>query len=236
MGTRTALELITEYCNLRGLPTPAALVGSSDKSTAQLKVVLQQTVRKLLALRWETQKVSIALTAVAANNQGALTTLFPGYAGLVADAAWATSRKIPIIGPIPDAEWATQNALSLVGPPYKYWLGEGNLQITPVPTAGDTLTFYYYTRYGYSASGVPQENLTEDGNLVLFPDEAVLAGIEAYWLKQKGMPYETEMNEFLGIIAREKARDGAPKLGLGASSANVQPRIYIPVGNWLTGS
>lgn len=232
MGTLTALGVVQEFCGLRGLPIPTALVGSTEKSVAQYRAVLSSAVRHLLQYRWEQQKIRLTFTAVATADQGLLTTLFPGFESLVPDTGWAMTRKIPVTGPIPDTEWAVQNALSLVGPPYKFWLGEGKMWITPTPVAGESYSFIYRTLYGYANGTVPQETLTADTNTLLFPDDVVLKEFEWNWKKQKGENWQDDYNFAIGLIAKEKSKDGLPNLSLDRTIGNVQPRIYVPVGNW----
>lgn len=235
--TLTVRDLVQEFASLRGLPIPAAVVGATDKNATQYKAIIQAVVRKCLQYRWEGQKVLGSWTAVATSDQGVLSTLLApsgGYGGLVKNTMWCTSRKIPVLGPISDQEYATQQALSLVGPPYKFWLAQEHIYLTPVPTAGETFSAVYQTLFGYAASGVPQENITADENTFLFPDEVMIKGFEAFWKKQKGEDYAEDMVEFIGLIARAKADKGMPTFQLDSPAETVGPRIYIPIGDWPT--
>jgi len=231
MGTLTALQIVQEFAGLRGLPVPSALVGATDKSTAQYRSVLNEVVRKLQGYKWESQKIRATWTAVATSDQGALTTLFPGFESLIYNTGWATTRKIPLIGPLTDSEWATQQALSLVGPPYKFWISQGHIYITPVPTAGETYSMIYQSEYGFYSGGAAVPGLLVDSDTLLFPDDVVLKGFEARWKKVKGEPYLDDEGEFLDLIAKRKAPT-LPTHQLDVTLTNVQPRIYIPVGDW----
>ena len=235
MSTFTVLGLVQEFTALRGLPTPTALVGSNEKSVAQYRAILNDVVRRLLPYRWNQQKLLRSFSAVAAADQGALTTLFPGFDAICEGTGWATTRKIPLVGPISDAEWATQNALNLVGPPFKYWLGNNHLWITPNPTAGEQFGLIYQTAYGYaSAAGVAQPAILADTDQILFPDDVLIKGFEASWKKQKGEAYQDDDNMFISLIAKKKSSDGLPHFSLDSKSTSTTPRIYIPVGNWLS--
>ena len=231
MGTLTALGIVQEFAGLRGLPVPSALVGATDKSTAQYRAILNEVVRKLQGYKWESQKIRSTWMAVATSDQGALATLFPGFESLVYNTGWATTRKIPLIGPLTDTEWATQNALSLVGPPYKFWISQGHIYITPVPTAGETYSVIYQSNYGYFSGGGAVADLTTDDDTLLFPDDVVLKGFEARWKKVKGEPYVDDEGEFLDLIGKRKAPT-SPALQLDVTLSNMTPRIYIPVGDW----
>ena len=120
MGTLTVLGLVQEFAALRGLPVPSAVVGAQDRSTAQLKAVLNEVLRKLQRYSWQEQKVKGTWLATPFANQGQLVDLLPGYSSIIDGTGWAEDRKIPLIGPITDAEWAAQVALQLSGPPFRF--------------------------------------------------------------------------------------------------------------------
>jgi hypothetical protein len=53
----TVLALVQEFTDGMGLPTPSALIGATDKGTAQYRALLKQTVRDLSEYRWQQQKI-----------------------------------------------------------------------------------------------------------------------------------------------------------------------------------
>lgn len=229
----TVLALVQEFAALRGLPVPSALFGATDKDTSQLRAVVSGVVRECLACSWQEQKIRITWLSVATADQGNLETLFPGYDSLVQNSIWNMDRKIPVTGPMTDQGWAVENALELAGPPFKCWVSQNHLFLSPVPDAGETFSGIYFSSYGYAAGGVPQPTFTADSNTLLFPDHVVIKGIEYLWKKQKGEAYVDDYNDFMGIIAKNKTNAGMPALALDSpNNPGLRPSIYIPIGNW----
>ena len=232
MAALTALQIVQEFCDLRGLPRPSAVVGSVEKTVAQYRGILSNLVRRLLRYEWSEQLIEGSFSAVAAYDQGALESLFPGYSELVADTGWATQQRIPLEGPLTERDWAARKALSISGPPYAYRLAAGHFYVTPIPPVTESFTFTYRTSYGFFDGASAIENLTADTDILLFPNNVLMAGFEAIWKRQKGEAYQDEENTFLGLIANAKAKDGLPNLALDKPASAMRPMIVIPSGNW----
>lgn len=235
MSTLSILGAVQEFCGLRGLPVPTALVGATEKSAAQFLAIVKGVARECGKYTWEESKVQGTFTTIAAANQGAISTLFApagGFDALVKDSMWNTSKKIPISGPLTDQAWAAQTALSLAGPPYRSWIAGGNLHLSPTPTAGDTIQGIYITSFGFRTGSTPTATPSADTNTFVYPDDVIMIGIEWLWKKQKGEAYIDEQNVFLDAVARGMGKKGLPTLSLEGFSHAPGPRIYVPIGNW----
>lgn len=227
------LQVVQEYCGLRGLPVPTSIVGSTERSAVQYLSVLKAVGRKAGQYNWQRQKVQGTFTAVAQANQGKLTTLFPSLSALEPGGMWNISRKIPVRGPVSDAEWAVQTALKLAGPPFVSWISQNQLFLSPIPEVGEVFSAIYQTVYYYADSmGSPKGVISADTDTFLFPDDVALKGFEAVWKKQVGEAYIDDENEFLDLISKGKLNGGMPTYRLDSPTTAPGPRIYIPIGNW----
>ena len=234
MGTRTVLELVQEFCGLRGLPVPSALMGATTAAVVQYRALLNETLREAVAYPWPAVKVQSTFTSVATANQGELETLFPGFNGFVKDSLWMSPQVIPIRGPLTDSSWAALTALGISGPPYSFWLSGGSLYFTPTPAAGNTVTAIYTTDYRYFNGTTPKRELTEDSDTCIVPDRILLAGLQAFWAKAKGLTgWEKDLTRFESAVSQELA-PSLPTFNLGDSNMKTGPRIFIPPGSWLT--
>lgn len=231
------LTLVQDFTEKMGLPTPTALVGSNEKSVKQYRSIVRDTINDLLEYSWQEQTLRATFTSLAAQNQGALTTIFgAGYFSLVPDSLWNATRRMRIFGPVSEQVWQALQALPAAGPEWQCWVSNTNLYITPTMVAGDTLSGIYRTKYGVTDStGVTaKERVTVDSDLLLFPDNVFNKMFEAKWQKQKGEGgWEDTYNEAIGLIAKNKVKSGSTKLAFDApSNQMVMPGIVIPSGSW----
>lgn len=234
MGTRTVLELVQEFCGLRGLPVPSALMGATTASVVQYRALLNETLREAIAYEWPEVKIQTTFTSVATANQGELETLFPGFVGLVKDSMWMSPQVIPIRGPLTDSSWAALTALGIAGPPYSFWLSGGSIYFTPTPPAGNTVTAVYTTEYKYLNGATPKRELTDDSDICIVPDRVILAGLQAFWAKAKGLSdWEKDLARFQSAVSQTLS-SSLPTFNLGNSNMKTGPRIFIPPGSWLT--
>lgn len=232
MGTLTVLQIVQEFCGLRGLPVPTALFGATETSVVQYRAVLNAVLREAAEKPWPETKVRGTFTTVATADQGALSSLFSGFGSLVKDTFWLDSETLPVQGPLDDATWAALTTLQISGPPYSYWLSGGNLYLTPTPPAGLTASAIYHTDWKYFDGGTPQQTITADSNTCVVPDDVMLAGFEAIWLQKKGLAWQAAWNDFQSRMAHSLAA-AQPTLQLDNAPNIARPNIYIPPGNWM---
>lgn len=231
MGTLSVLGIVQEFCSLRGLPVPAALLGSNETSVVQYRAILNAVLRDAAEKPWPETRVRGTFTTVAAANQGALSTLFPGFGSLVKDAFWLDSETIPVQGPLTDSTWAALTTLQISGPPYSFWLSGGDIYLTPTPPAGLTASALYHTDWKYLDGSSPQQTINADSNTCVVPDDVMLAGFEAIWLQKKGLAWQSAWNDFQAKMAHSLAPN-QPTLQLDAPPNLARPSIYVPPGNW----
>lgn len=233
----TVLALVQEFCDAGGLPTPAALIGATDKSTKQYRALMLQTIRDLSAFRWQQQRIRQSFTTVAAELQGKLTDLFGlGYNGLVKDTMWNDTRHMRIFGPIPDQIYNALQTLPNAGPEFLCYFSRDSLYVTPQAVANETISAIVITKYNVlDVDGVTyKEFVTNDSDTVVFPDDAMVSWFTYKWRKQKGEPgWENDYNDAMSTVAKNLVNEGGETLSL-SQYPNMGPRpgIIIPPGSW----
>ena len=234
MGTQTVLQLVQEFCGLKGLPIPAALMGSNATSVVQYRALLNQVLREAISKPWPETKVQASITTLATADQGNVNTLFPGIVGFVKDTIWIETQTIPVRGPLTDSSWAALTALQIAGPPYSFWLGGEHFYLTPTPPAGNTLSAIYTTDYKYFNGTTPKLELTDDQDTTVVPDRVMISGLCAYWGKIKGLDgWKDDMAAFHADISYSISNT-LPTLAMDTQGDTTRPRIFIPPGSWMT--
>lgn len=217
------------------LPVPTALVGVTEFSVAQLRALLAEVIRDLCEYSWEEQKIRKTFPSVVGEDQGTLQSRFGNdYKGLVQSTFWNITSNRPVPGPATDQEWQLLKAANSVGPVEIYRIDGGHLRLLPAPTA--TTTTYsaiYVTGYGVvSIGGTAKASITSDDDSLLFPDNVVLRSFEYKWRRQKGEPWVEDFNDYMALLAKNRAKDTAPILWLSSSPMNLRPGIVVPAGSW----
>ena len=231
----TILSLVQSFCEVQNLPVPSALVGSQEKSVRQLKALAQEVIQELGEFRWQQQRLRTTWTATAGNDQGALTTIFgAGYSGIEPGTLWNQTRRMRIYGPLTDQIWQALQVLPNAGPEFQSWISNNHLYVSPALVATDTLSGVYITKYVVlDESGTAKERITADTDTLLFPDFVFSRGLKYIWKRQKGEAgWEDDFNSFMGLIAKNMVRDGAPTLAMASNNRGPRPGIVIPAGSW----
>jgi hypothetical protein len=230
------LALVQEFCGKKTLPVPGAVVGSTDTGIVQIRYILAEAVRELAEFSWQEQVVEKTFTSIAAENQGAVTTLLGAdFVSIIPETFWDLNEARPITGPVNDTQWAAMKAIPITGP-INYWRIIGNqLRIFPIMSAGHSLRLSYTSKYSIlSAGGTLKESITADDDTFLIPDLLIARSLDYRWKRQKGEPWEADYNDFLGLLPKKLADKGMPVLSMDSPSTDIQPGIWVPAGSWHT--
>lgn len=228
------LNLCRDHCDKFGLPTPSAIIGSTDKTFLQLKALAHEVVEDMVVYPWQEQVRRVTWTSIAAENQGAISSLFgAGYFKLIPATMWNNSLNRPIFGPTGDESWQILKSFT-TGPIHQYKIMGGDLYILPIQTVGHTLSAMVATNYGIEDSGgAAKARFTADTDVPLFPDNVFKADLEWRWLKQKGEAWATSYERAQGLIASLVNKDAhLPVFWLDKPRHNLVPGIIVPAGDW----
>lgn len=237
MANSTVLQLLQDKCDMMGLPTPAALIGATDKSTKQYRAVLLEVIQDLGEFRWQQQTLRRSFTTIAAQDQGLLSSLFGAdYCGLVRDSMWNETRHMRVFGPMTGPVWEALQTLPNAGPEFQYFIQRDHLLISPAPVVGETIAAIVESKYNViAADGVTyKERVTVDSDTLVFPDNVVKRGFEYKWKRQKGESSWVDIfNDYQTLVARNIANDTMAKLSLDVwPNKGISPGIVIPPGSW----
>lgn len=233
----SVLELVRQFCDKQGLPTPSALVGSQEKSVRQLRALVLDVLRELGQWQWQTQQVRKTWTSVAGQDQGALLEIFgQDFLALTPDSMWNNTRRMRVYGPLPPQIWQALQVLPNAGPEFQCWVAGGRLYVSPAMVAGESLSAIYATSLALSsddpepvARAVPED----DADRILYPEDVAFRCLEYKWRKAKGEAgWEDDYNAFISLVAKRLESTGMPVLTLSRTTKGPQPGIVIPAGSW----
>ena len=231
MTFSTVLALVQEFASKKGLPTPNALVGSSNKDAKQFLSLLKTLARDLGRYSWPAQRIRKTWATVAAIDQGTMETVWGvGTRNLLQGTLWHDDEQRAIRGPVSEQEWQVARVSEMTGDITVAWIGGGNFWLYPAPAAGENISAVIASECLFTSSGTPIAAISADTDKFVFPDEVVLVGLEFFWNKEKGESYEWEYRQYMGLIGDNKAKDGGANLQLDVPSYGNRPGIVLPAG------
>lgn len=231
------LDLIQNVSDEIGVTRPAAVVSSSDQ-TVRTMLALANREGKILAKRWQWQAMikTATWTTVAAQSQGTLETIAPGFDYLINNTEWLRGQRRPMGGPLGAEDWEQLLGNSALGP-YPSFRVLGNLfQMLPIPTAGVAAAFEYMSRFWcQSSGGTGQSTWAADTDTGIISEDIMAMGVKWRFKQAKGLPYDEDFRDYEEQIANAISREGGRRtlsLDYGTDDYNPQRSILAPDGNW----
>ena len=234
------LGLIGDVCEQIGLVRPTSVVTSLDQQIKQLLALANREGQELAtgdsvghAHYWTALDTEATFTTLAAEIQGNITTLLPGFRRLIGETIWNRTRR-QRIPPISAQDWQALKAASSVGA-YTYFRFRGRqLLFTPTPTVGQTIAVEYASaNWCENAAGTVTYNAwTADTDVGRLPEDIMRQGIVWRWKAAKNFDYGEDFRSYQTIVLNAIANDGEnPRLSA-AGCLDWQPSIAIPSGSW----
>ena len=231
----TCLQTIQSVAKRLGLPSPTVAVGSTDTTVLQL-VELANEEGKEQAKRypWTVLQSEAAYTTLAAEDQGAINTIAPGFGYIINDTIWNRSLRRPVFGPKTPQEWQQQKAFAINGPWSSHRIKGGHLYMYPTPSAGESCYFEYVSgNWCESSGGTGQSAFAADDDVVLLDDEIFKLGVVWRFKAMKGFEYAEDFNKYERRIADAMAKDGGKdSLNLSNTKYDIFPGVVVPAGSW----
>lgn len=236
---QTLLQIVQAHCVRSGIPVPASVIGTFDQQIMQIQGLLEEVGQFLQSeYVWEFTKRDSTFLSVAAENQGALTTILgpdaASYDRIVPATFWDRTLRRPIFGSVSDKSWNILKAFIPGGPLYQYRIVGGNLLFNPPPPANDTMALTWISKNWVTLSGGGSGYVfSNDGDTPMFQDNLMLMGLRAVWMREKGLPYADLFDDFQRRAENLAGRSNAPaSLSMDSSGQQVVPGIFVPAGNW----
>ena len=234
----TLLELVQAHASRTGIASPSTVIGNTDDQVVQVAALLSEVLEDIIDrdVSWSGLTHEATFVTVAAEDQGALTTLAPnGFRFVLNGTIYDRSRQLPFYGPINPSDWQALKALPTTGPFYKFRLVRGRLLLNPAPPAGHSAAFEYASNYAVLASdGTTYKRYpTDDTDTFLVPDDVVLAGLRWKWKAEKGLEYAEDFRAYEERINNAIGRDATkPTLSMSEGRDEARPGIFVPPGSW----
>lgn len=221
-----------------GVTPPTSIIGSSDPN-APLFLRRANQVGRELAKRhdWQKLKVDFTFTSLATEAQTALPSAFQRFLPYVE--MWNRSLAQPYSGPTDDYTWGRIKGMSYTAVTPGYWrIIGGGIEITPAPTAGQTIAIPYISKNWVRPSGgtgsTDKAYFTVDTDSSLIDEELLALGIVWSWKSSKGFDYAEFMATHEREMERACSRDRGPQAPIVMSRAptdafpSTWPGVVIP--------
>mgnify|MGYP003135212200 FL=1 len=232
----TLLTICQDAANLIGITAPDAVTSSTDTSTIQLEACANQEGRsQVQKYSWEVLIQEGSHTTIAAESQGAMTTIATDFGRFSNQTLWNRTTDRRYYGPITAAKWQQILAVVSGGITNYFRIRGGNLLMHPTPTAGESVKFEYVSKNWVDTSGGSTANADKfsgDSQTTVLEEELVVLGVVWRFLKLKGLPYDQQFVDYQNSMAEYSNHDGASPILRMAGPSRVILALNEPEGNY----
>lgn len=222
------LTICQDAANEIGVPSPSTVVGSTDTTNIQLLAAANREGKNLVAgYDWQTLIKEEAHTTLAAESQGDMSTIATDFLRFSNDTMWNRTTDRKYYGPLNNAQWQRLKA-SVSSGITNYFRIRGNaLLFHPAPVAGESVFFEYIGKNWAITSGSTANatSFAADANTTVLDEDLITLGVIWRFLKQKGLPYDNQFQEYRLKLSEKQSKDGAKQI-IRMAGPN---RLYLPV-------
>lgn len=234
------LTIVQNACKRMGLAAPAAVASSTDTQIIQFMALANEEGEELstgasvgLSHDWQVLQSEATFTTLAAESQGAIATIAPGFKYIIDGTIWDRSRRLPAYGSLTPQAWQNFKAWGFANPFPKYRVRGGLLLLMPVPAAGDSYYFEYQSsNWCADAGGTGKSAFTADTDVGLLDEQLMTAGLIWRWKKAKGFDYAEDFRQYQTRVMNAIARDVESSVLDMGRKEDARTGIVVPVGNW----
>lgn len=186
----TLLTIAKGLAKTVGLPVPDSVIGSTDRTWAEVAEMANATGEELARrVDWGQLTATATLTG---NGMDLAHTLPSGFSRITRGAAVGGGSVRPLSQP----EWATLTMVE--GTPRYFILRDNVIRLWPYLANAATTTVAYQSKF-WCDNGTAAFATDDDSPLI---DEALFQkALEVRWRRQKGMPYGDHEAEFEATLA-----------------------------------
>lgn len=233
----TLLSMIQSASDgLTGVSKPNVVVNSADQNVRLLLNLADQEGQELAQEHpWQALNNLATHTTVALQNQGAMTTIAGAdFAWIVPDTMWDHSFQWPLQGPLRAQEWRNLIVRTQTGP-RPYWRIRGNnLEMYPVPAAGNTVTFEWQSKnWCESSGGTGQSSWAADDDVGRLDEPLMTLGIIWRFLERRGLDYAEPFRKYEMRKRNLQARDGGARRLRAGAPRGMSGSVMTPEGSWV---
>jgi len=228
----TLLTICQDAAAEIGVPEPSSVVNNTDANAALLYRLADRAGRDLMKEHdWQVLTKESSFTTVATESQGALTTIAPDFDRMIGDTLYNRTQKWQVGGPRTSADWQAEQGLASSSIRDTFRIRGGEIIMSPVPTAGESVYFEYVgNQWCQSSAEVGKTAFTLDDDTGVLDEDLIRLGVVWRFLSAKGFSYGEQKGDYEKRLSLEKARDGAAsRLDL---SGPGRSRRRVPEGSW----
>ena len=196
----TLLTICQDAANEIGVPSPSAVIGSTDTTAIQLLAAANREGKNLVTgYDWEVLVKEENHTAIANESQGKLSAIATDFERFSNNTMWNRTSDRKFYGPLNNTEWQTLKGSVQSGITNYFRIRGGKLLMNPVPTVGDAIYFEYISEWWVDTTGNGDANATRyaaDANTTILDENLITLGVIWRFLKQKGLPYDNQLQEY----------------------------------------
>ena len=231
----TCLQIIQSACKRIGIASPNFVVTSQDIQILQLlEIANEEGQEQSTRYPWQALQTEATFTTVAAQVQGALSTIAPGANYITNDTIWNRTLRRPVYGPKSQQDWQQSKAMNINGPFNSYRIISDVINFYPNPVAGQTCAFEYISQNWVTTTSSTSSTWTADTDKPKISDQLMILGIIWRWKMVKGFDYSEDFAKYERRMNDAMGRDGGKTiLSLnGGAKYDIQPVIMVPSGSW----
>jgi hypothetical protein len=224
----TLLTICQDAAKEIGVPSPTSVVGSSDTTNVQLLAAANRVGKDLVTgYDWEVLIKEEEHTTLAAESQGAMTTIATDFMRISNDTMWNRTTDRKYYGPLNNSQWQRLKASVSSGITNYFRIRGGVLLVNPAPPSGEKIFFEYIGKNWVITSGSSANAVAyaADANTTVLDEDLITLGVIWRFLKQKGLPYDNQFQEYRLKLSEKQSKDGAKQI-IRMAGPN---RLYLPV-------
>lgn len=222
------LTIVKDAAREIGLPSPSAVIGSTDPTVRRLLAMSDREGRSLAEeADWTVLQRLHTFDTVDGTDEYSLP---DDYSRLLRDSEWDREEKRPLIGPLSAQQWQSIKSGSLgSGVAFRRYRilrsassTSRTFRVDPTPsTTGETLAFEYISDQWCSDSGgsTLQSEWNDDTDESLLDRDLMTLGLIVRFKRSIGLDYASEADEYAQMLSRKKGQDRpSPTLNLAHQS------------------
>lgn len=230
------LTIIQGATRLLAIPTPTAVVTSTDPQVQQLLALANEEGQELASdidQPWDSLILQNTFTTVASEEQP--DAVPDDWEAFVPNTFFNRTTRLEVCGPITPQQWQAIQAQPQLNRVFlAFRMRDNAFLITPEPTAGDTIAYEYISKnWVLSASDEAKSEFTADTDTSVLPEKLIRLGVRWRFLAAKNLDYAEAFRTYEMEKAKAKANTiGSSKIDVtGRTAFNTWPS-NVPLGNF----
>lgn len=205
------LTIIQDVCATVGIQVPTSVIGNTEQDIVQL-VQLSLIEGKALAdeYDWDALIQEANFTTLAAEVQGEVATIAPGYKKLINETQWNRDIIYPVTGSITPQQYQAYKARGFSSVYSQFRVRGKDFLMYPAPEAGQDIYFEFITKNWISAAdnSITRSRWVLDDDYALLDEDIITLGVIWRWLKAKNFDYSEDFRTYEIRKMNAMARDG----------------------------